>query len=503
MKYLIVVLILLFVTGTGCTPAGLTTQQEENRSYPFILVSGSDHIAELLSKKRYEDALQFVEKEPQALGDKILLLNQIADAYHQAKNRAKRDEVYKKMFTLVDLLAEKESEKAAAGEPDNFGIGDDRHGWMGASLSQSYSHSIVKSRRDRGDIAGAVDLAQKLFVTHVPNVQILYIARGYAQDSDYAGAIEVGGAAAGEYGSDSGIKGYVAHAMFKHGKKAEAEKLLTETLREIDSGTTTLHRDFIVGLALCGRIDDALRVSKTFPVVDLSEHREPTDKHSKQPTLILRCLLMTDREKEAMQLVEDWKVDSGKALGIWTLLRWNLEEHLDKGTKSLFTEEWKKRWSDFLVRYMDTLEESDAILFMTECYRAAESLIGLGTDDAALKVLDKVLAVIEKYDPDIPDHVRSGSVDARKQVGKLLIRLRQREKAEIVFASAIKESSMYEKDYNTAISLKYISIDHTGALKDNPERIYSWSNYDKSYGRVIPLRELWRDYYLFSWYGIE
>jgi hypothetical protein len=245
---------------------------------------------------------------------------------------------------------------------------------------------------------GAVDLADRLFATHVPNVEILYIARGYADTKNYAAAIEVGGAAAGEYGSDSGIRGYVAHVMFKHGKKQDANKLLVETLREIDKGTMTLHRDFIVGLALCGRIDDALRLSTSKPVIDRSEHDEPTNKYSEHPTLILNCLLVSNREKEAMQLVDDWKVDRGKANAIWTLFRWNKEEHLDKKTASLLTQVWKKRWTDFLVRYMDTLDEPDTVLYATEGYRTAECLIGMDANDAALAVLDKVLAVIQTHE---------------------------------------------------------------------------------------------------------
>jgi tetratricopeptide (TPR) repeat protein len=463
----------------------------------------SGHVTRLLADNRYGDALKFIDEEPQALGDKILLLQQIATAYHRAENTSHRDEVYQKMFDLVDTLAEKESKKETAGKPDNPGIGDDRRGWLGASLVKSYSHPIVKQHRDRGNLHAAVDLAQKLFSTHAPEVEILYIARAYADAGDYAGAMEVGGAAAGSFGSDSGIKGYVAHTMFKHGKKDDADKLLTDTLREIDNGDTMLHQDFIVGLALCDRIEDAIRLSMSFPVTGRSENENPTDQHSKQPTLILHCLLTTHREKEAMQLIDDWKYGAGKAWAIWTFLRWNLEEHLDKGTESLLTREWKKRWTDFLVNYVDTLDEPNAINRAGEYYRAAECLIGLGAEPAALNVLNKALAVIQNHDRSIPDHSRFGSVNVRIQTGKLLIRLGQYEKAEIAFVSAVQDCSMHEKDYRSVGSLKEVLSEYSGVLmEDNPECIYSWRTYNKSYGRIIPLKELWQDHRLFSSYMI-
>jgi hypothetical protein len=102
----------------------------------------------------------------------------------------------------------------------------------------------------------------------------------------------------------------------------------------------------------------------------------------------------------------------------------------------------------------------------------------------------------------MPDHLRSGAVDVRRQTGKLLIRLGQREKADIAFASAVEDCALYEKDYNRESSLKYTNIDHEGVLKDKPDRIYTWNNYDENYGRVIPLKKLLNGS-LFSWYGIE
>ena len=485
-----------------------TLPERRNLLYDERLVRGfagaySSHITRLLVDERYEDALQFIEEEPEALGDKIRLLNMVADAYHRAGNTIKSNETYKKMFELVDVLAEKEAEKEASGRPDNLGIQEDRRGGQGASLAKTYSHPIVKSRRERGDFAGAVDLAKKLFSTHAPGVQILSIARGYAEAGDYASALEVGGSAGGEFCSDSGIRGYTAHAMLRHGKKEEAEKLLAETLHEVDNGTMTLHRDFIVGLLLCGRIDDAIRLSTARPVADRSEHSEPTDQYAQQPTILLQCLLMTDHEAEAVKLVDEWKQAAGKAWGIGILIRWNHEEHLGQGVDSLITPELKKRWTDFLINYADTLEEPNAINRIGEWYRAAECLIDLDANEAALKVLDKALVDVPKLEQGLPDHIRSNSIHVRVQTGRMLVRLGEYEKADIAFVAAVKEGTLYEKEYRKAESLKYTLFDYTEALQDKPEDIRTWSGYGKSENdrRIRTLRYLW-ERRLFSQYMI-
>ena len=432
-------------------------------------------------------------KEPATLGDRILQL--------QSAGR------YKEMFELVDELAEKVAEYKAAGRSRHYDdIEDDKRGGRGASLVETYSHPVVKLRRERGDLAGAVDLAQKLFARHVPEVEILSIARGYANAGDYASALEVGGSAGGVYCSDSGIRGYVAYAMFQHGKKEEADQLLTETLRKIDSGDMSLHRDFIVGLMLCGKIDDAIRLSTTLPVVDRSEHEEPTDQYVKQPTIILKCLLMMGREAEAVQLIDEWKHAAGKAWGIWILTQWDFEEH---GNVSLLTPELKQRWIDFLVNYADTLEEPNVTTRMGEWYRAAECLIDLGDKESALKVLDKALVDIHDFEPMPPDHRRYGSVQVRVQTGRLLIRLGEREKADIAFVAAIQDTSLYISEslylqnHGKAESLKYILFDYTQALQDKPEDIRTWPGYQPSenYRPPMTLRYLW-EHRLFSTYMI-
>ena len=463
-----------------------------------------NHVSRLLDENRFDDALQFIDEEPTALGDKIRLLQAIGRAYRQSGNVAKSDETFKKMFELVDTLTEKEAGEKQAGKPDNLGIQDDRRGGMGASLAKTYSHPIVKQRRECGDFAGAVDLASKLFATHVPEAEILYVARGYANAGDYAGALEVGGSAGGEYCSDSGIRGYTAHAMLQHGKKEEAEKLLTETLREVDNGTMTLHRDFIVGLILCGKIDDAIRLSTTMPVVDRSEHSEPTDKYSQYPTIVLRSLLMTSRESDAVKIIDEWNHAAGKAWGIRTLIQWDYEEHLGKGNASLITPELKKRWRDFLVDYADTFEEPNAINRIGEWYRTAECLVDLDAKESALKVLDKALTDIPRLELGIPDHIRSNSINVRVQTGRMLIRLGECEKADIAFVAAVKECSLYEQAYRKAESLRYTLFDYTEALLDKPEEIRTWPGYIKSENdrHIRTMRYLW-ERSLFSVYGIE
>jgi hypothetical protein len=421
------------------------------------------------------------------------------------------------MFALVDTLAEKVAAKEAAGERRGRDDGDDRIGWRGASLSKSYSHPIVKQRRERGDFAGAVDLAQKLFATHVPKAEILYIARDYADAGDYAGAMEVGGSAGGQYCSDSGIRGYTAHAMFKQGKKEEAEKLLTDTLREIDGGKMTLHRDFIVGLALCGKVDDALRVSATLPVHDRSEHDEPTDKYAKNPSLVFTCLLMSDRDAEAVKLIDELKDAPSKAWGIRSLIQWDYEEYIVKEKASLLSPELRKRWTDFLVNYADTLEEPNVINRIGELYRAAECLMDLGYKPAALKVLDKAMKDINNFDKELPDHLRYGSYYARVQTGRLLLRLGERQKADTAFVAAIQDIALYKGDgshtlylqnHRKAESLGYILFYYTDALSEaKPEQIRTWGGYQRSENdsRIgyMTLRYLWGEYRLFSWYGIQ
>jgi len=346
----------------------------------------------------------------------------------------------------------------------------------------------------------------------VADVEILYIARNYADAGDYAGALEVGGAAAGRYGSDPGIRGYVAHVMFQHGKKEEAETLLTETLRAIDNGSMPLHRDFIVGLILCGKVDDAVQRITTMQVVDPSEpHRDgiPAYQYAKTPMLLLRSLLMSGREAEAVKLVDEWKFPNGKAWGIRTLLQWNQEEYLDKGTASFFTPELNVRWIDFLIHYANTLEEPSVTARLEEWYRTAECLTDLGAREAALKILDKALEDIGDFDKTLPEspgsgtaHIRSDSVNTRIQIGRLLIRLGEREKADIAFTAAIKDFSLIRIHH--LIDLRVILFNYTDfLLEEKPEHIRTWSGYQKrnALSRPRTLRTQWKDR-LFSMYMI-
>ena len=437
----------------------------------------SRYVSWLLAEERYEEAINFIDEVPTALGDKILLLQMVGQAYRQANDIAKSDETFKKMFVLVDALVEREAERAAAGRPDNLGIRDDRSGDWGASLSRTYSHPIVQSRRERGDIAGAVDLARRLFATHEPRVQILSIARGYADAGDYASALEVGGSAASEFASDSGIRGYVAYAMFRHGKIEEAEQLLNETLREIEDGTMSLHLDFIVGLLLCGKIDEAIRLGATAD----SQNEEPIFFSSRHPIRFFTPLLMVGREAEAIRLVDEWQHAAGKVWGIQQIIRWNHEEHLAKGNASLLTPELKERWIDFLIGFADTLEEPNPTNRVGAWYRAAECLIDLGAEEAALRVLDKALEATREYDRTIPAHLRSGSVNVRVQVGRLFVRLGEREKGDIAFVRAIADGSLHDRDFSRAESLRHTLFQYTDTLlEENPENIRTWAGYMRS-----------------------
>ena len=435
----------------------------------------SNHISRLLAENRFDDALQFIDDEPTALGDKILLLQIVGYAYRQSGDVAQSDETYKKMFALVDTLAETKAERNKPDDPRNRSgdRGDDQGGWFGASLAKTYSHPIVQQRRERSDLASAVDLASKLFHTHDPGTGIIYIARRYADDGDYAGAIEAGG-------NDSAIKGYTAYAMFQHGKKEEAEKLLTETLREIDGGMAALHADFVAGLVLCGRVADAVRL--TMP----SEGEEMPDLRSQQPDVILKCLLMSGREAEALKLVDEWKYDHGKAWAIWRLTQWNQEEYLDKGAAPFLTPERRKHYAGFMVNYTDTLKDG--------IHWHAEILLDLDAKEAALKILLKALAVVHYVDPRVSLLDQFNAVNSRLQMGKMLIRLGEREKADAAFTALIKICARLEPDYRKVDSLRGILFEYAESLmEEKPERIRTWSGYAKSENNssAMTLRYLW------------
>jgi tetratricopeptide (TPR) repeat protein len=287
----------------------------------------------------------------------------------------------------------------------------------------------------------------------------LWVAQNYAYLGNYDRAIEIGEAEDEEdHGCNkSGIRGYVADVMFKHDKKEEADKLLNETVQAVESGKMALHRDFIVSLVLHGKTDTAVRLSTTIPVVDQFSWsgRDPVQSDYKRyPAIILRVLLMNDREAEAMKVIDEWKDPRGKAWAIWKLCRWNQEEHLDKKKPSLFTPELKTRWSDFLAKHADTLDAPLAIMRAEEWNSMAECLLEFGAKAAAAKVLDKVLGILKDVMPFTNEQRelniyagwdgKHGHIPILTQTGALLLKAGESDKADIAFVAAVQACAEYK-----------------------------------------------------------
>lgn len=430
------------------------------------------------AKKIYADALKSVTEEETSLSKKIYFLRTAEAFYrrtdHVAETEALAEKVMESLYPIADRTSTEKKITA---------------GYLG--------FPFVKKMLDRGDFVAVVSFVSQRSDggDHNPT---LWVARGYAHRGDYARAIEIG-----EFGQsgECGMRGYVADVMFQHGKTEEAEKLLDETVQAVDAGKMKPHRDLIVSLVLHRRTDEAVRISTSIPVegeYDWDWDRGlPTD-YKRDPVRILQTLLVNDREAEAMKLIDEWKDPRGKAWGIWTLCRWNQEEFLRKDKPSLFTPEWKKRWTEFLVNYADTLEEPFAWYRVDEWNNAAECLIAFGEIAAAVKVLDKVPGIMKEMEPPgrtgDPYSFRSpGVIPVLNRTGLLLTKAGEREKADVIFVHAVRVCADKPENGKKSTNLMYTLVEYEICKNaESPEQIRVFPGFGRRNVSYTPMRELWK-----------
>ena len=439
------------------------------------------------ANKMYGAALKLVDSEESTLKEKVSFLCAVADFYRQSQFVAETEALAKKVHEEVAILAKKEKK-----EIDQ----------IDASLQQLVryaGHTFVKALRECGDVVVAVRVSREISTSgHDP---VLYKARRYADEGKYERAIGIGGAEGRQYGcSDSGIRGYTAHVMFNKGEKEQAEKLLKETIKSIESGKMSLHRDFIVGLTLCGQTSEAVRLSRLVSI-DKDEgdwYKLQPDDYRRFPSLILPALLINDREEEAIKVIDDWYDDCGKAWGIKMLCRWNQEEYIRKGKASFFTPETKERWTKFLVNYADTINEPVVHLRVEKWNGAAASLIELGADKAAvMKILDKSLntmsTVWESYNSEREGIEGSKyiQISVRVHTGVLLSRLDEQDKSDAAFVAAVRSS--VEAGHIRDILSEYVICRCAASPEPIRTDIRFFSRYFGS-SQIYSLRESWENH---------